>query len=108
MVEYRHSTHAVQDIKYHLLWVTKHRYKVLRSCVAERARDVVIVGGVVSPDHRHILLSAPQQLSPAELVQYAIHNGEVVPAAARRIPRTREAVLRAAHGCFCATVGTGG
>ena len=40
MAEYRHSAHAVWDIKYHLVWITKYRYKVLRGEVAERARDL--------------------------------------------------------------------
>jgi putative transposase len=61
MAEYRHSGHAVCDIKYQLVWITKYRYKILRGEVAERARDlirqichareVVIVRGSVSPDH---------------------------------------------------------
>ena len=40
MVEYRRSAHAVFDIKYHVVWITKCRYKVLRGRVAERARDL--------------------------------------------------------------------
>jgi REP element-mobilizing transposase RayT len=66
MVEYRHSAHAVWDIKYHLVWITKYRYKVLKGEVAERARDlirqicqareVVIIRGAVSPDHVHMLV----------------------------------------------------
>ena len=80
MVEYRRSAHAVFDIKYHMVWITKYRYKVLKGRVAERtrdlirqiceARDVVIVPGAVSPDHVHMLLSAPPDLSPSKLVQY--------------------------------------
>ena len=79
MAEYRRSAHAVYDIKYHLIWIRKYRYKVLRSGVAERARDlirqicqardVVIVCGAVSPDHIHVLVSAPPRLSPSKLVQ---------------------------------------
>ena len=29
MVEYRRSAHAVFDLKYHVVWITKYRYKVL-------------------------------------------------------------------------------
>lgn len=81
MAEYRHSAHAVFDLKYHLIWCTKYRKKVLRGQLAEAcardlirqicaARDVVIVRGAVSPDHIHLLLSAPPILSPAKLAQY--------------------------------------
>ena len=29
MMEHRTSGHAAWDIKYHVIWITKHRYKVL-------------------------------------------------------------------------------
>jgi putative transposase len=35
--EYRAIAHAVFDIKYHVVWITKYRYKILRGRVAERA-----------------------------------------------------------------------
>jgi REP element-mobilizing transposase RayT len=41
MGEYRTSAHAVFDIKYHVVWITKYRYKMLRGRVAERARDLL-------------------------------------------------------------------
>src|SRR5207247_920842 len=78
--EYQHSAHAVWDIKYHLVWITKYRYKVLRGEVAERARDLLrqicaarearIIRGAVSPDHVHMLVVVPPQLAPAKLVQF--------------------------------------
>src|ERR1700759_4883161 len=81
MGEYRQSGHAVCDIKYHLVWISKYRYKILRGEVAERARDlirqichageVVIVRGSVAPDHIHMLVSAPAQMAPSKLVQYS-------------------------------------
>jgi putative transposase len=73
MGEYRHSGHAVCDIKYHLVWITKYRYKILRGEVAERARDlirqichareVVIVRGSVSPER---CASAPRSYSSSQ------------------------------------------
>jgi len=41
MAEYRHSAHAVFDLKYHVIWCTKYRYKILRGRVAERVRDLI-------------------------------------------------------------------
>src|SRR6516164_1760722 len=80
MAEYRHSAHATLDLKYHVIWITKYRYKILRGRIAERARDlirqvcqareVVIKRGAISPDHIHIPLSAPPHLAPAKLVPY--------------------------------------
>jgi hypothetical protein len=31
----------VFDIKYHFVWITKYRYKILRGRVAERVRDLL-------------------------------------------------------------------
>jgi putative transposase len=66
MAEYRHTAHATFDLKYHVIWITKYRYEILRGRVAERARDLirqvcqareaVIIRGAVSPDHIHMLL----------------------------------------------------
>lgn len=116
MVEYRKSAHAVFDIKYHVVWITKYRYKVLRGRVAERARDlirqicsareVVIVRGAVSPDHVHMLLSAPAHLSPAKLVQYI--KGRSSRRLQDEFPELRKRYWGQhlwARGYFCATVG---
>ena len=80
MAAYRHSGHAICDIKYRLVWITKYRDKILRGEVAERARDpirqighareVVIVRGSMSPDPIHMLVSAPAHLASSKLVQY--------------------------------------
>lgn len=116
MVEYRHSAHAVYDIKYHVIWVTKYRYKVLRGRIAERARDVirqicaardvVILRGSVSPDHIHMLLSAPPHLSPAKLVQYI--KGRSSRRLQQEFPELGKRYWGQhlwARGYFCATVG---
>ena len=116
MAEYRHSADATFDLKYHVIWITKYRYKILRGRIAERARDVirqvcqardvVIIRGSVSPDHIHMLVSAPPQLAPAKMVQYI---------KGRSSRRLQEEFLELrkrywgqhlwARGYFCATVG---
>ena len=57
MAEYHHRGHSVTDLKYHLIWVTKYRFAVLKGDVAIRcgdlrrqicqAREVNIVRGAV-------------------------------------------------------------
>src|ERR1043165_7426496 len=74
------ARNATYDLKYHVIWITKYRYKILRGRIAERARDlirqicqsreVIVIRGAVSPDHIHMLVSAPPQLAPMKLVQY--------------------------------------
>jgi putative transposase len=116
MAEYRESAHAVWDIKYHLVWITKYRYKILRDEVAERARvlirqicearEVTIIRGAISADHVHMLVAAPPQIAPAKLVQYLKGRSS-------RLLQLEFAQLRKrywgqhlwARGYFCATVG---
>ena len=80
MAEYQTGGQTKHDIKYHLVWITKYRYKILRGEVAERARELIwqtcqmrevqIVRGAVSADHVHMLVAAPLHLAPSKLVQY--------------------------------------
>src|SRR3974377_471607 len=116
MGEARHSANAVFVIQYHVVWITKYRYRILRGRVAERARDlirqiceareVVIVRGSVSPDHIHMLVSAPAHLAPAKLVQYI--KGRSSRRLQEEFPELRKRYWGQhvwARGYFCATVG---
>lgn len=70
---YRKSSHAVYDIKYHIIWVTKYKYKVLQGKIAIRARELIrqgceargitILQGSVGKDHIHLLLSCPPSIA---------------------------------------------
>ena len=67
------------DLKYHLVWITKYRKKVLYGQVAERLRDLIreicktkdveIVNGSISKDHVHLFVSVPPYLSISKLMQ---------------------------------------
>lgn len=77
---YQKNSHAVYDIKYHVIWVTKYRYKVLYGPVALRTRELIrqgceargipILQGSVGKDHIHLLLSCPPSLAPSKILQY--------------------------------------
>jgi putative transposase len=116
MTEYRRSAHAVHDLKYHLIWCTKYRYKILTGRMAERARDlirqicqareVVIIRGAISPDHIHMLVAAPPILAPAKLAQYI--KGRSSRMLQAEFPELRKRYWGQhmwARGYFCATVG---
>ena len=116
MVDYRRSAHAMYDIKYHVIWVTKYRYKVMRGRVAERARElirqicqareVVIVRGAISPDHIHMLLSVPPNLAPAKVVQYIKgRSSRLLQAEFPELGKQYWGQHLWARGYFCATVG---
>lgn len=118
MVDYRHSAHAVFDLKDHVVWTTKYRYKILRGDVAERARDVIrqigaarevtIIRGAVSTDHVHMLLAAAAapQLAPSKLVQFL--KGRSSRMLQEEFPALRKRYWGQhlwAWGYFCASVG---
>ena len=78
-MDYRYGSHTVYNIEYHFVWVTKYRYQVLEGEVKLRVRELVrqtceafeikILSGVVSKDHVHILVSAPPNLAPSEIMR---------------------------------------
>ncbi len=79
MAEYRNDSHTVYDIKYHFVWITKYRYKVMKGAVALRLRDLLKQGceakgmrarGSIRSDYVHLLLLCPTNLSPSQIAQY--------------------------------------
>ena len=78
-MDYRQGSHTKFKIEYHFVWVTKYRYHVLQGDVALRVRELVrqtcerfeiqILRGVVSKDHVHILVSAPPDISPSDIMR---------------------------------------
>ncbi len=79
MKEYRRGAHTVFEIHLHLVWTTKYRRPALTGEVALRVRDMIreictrngieILKGHVRPEHVHLLLSVPPQLSPSRVMQ---------------------------------------
>ena len=79
MENYRKSSHSVYDLKYHIVWITKYRKKVLVGELAFRIRelirqickeqDVEIIKGHISKDHVHLFVSVPPHLSVSNFVK---------------------------------------
>ena len=79
-MEYRKRSHSTYDLRYHIVFCTKYRYRVLTGQVATRAREIIrevcaanyidIVSGGMSPDHVHLLLSIPPSMSVSKALQY--------------------------------------
>jgi putative transposase len=77
---YKKGSHSIYDLKYHIIWCTKYRYRVLTGEVAHRTREIIreicaanyvdILSGSMSTDHIHILVSVPPSLSISKLMQY--------------------------------------
>ncbi len=80
MQKYRKTSHTVYDIKYHLVWITKYRKRILKGELAKRVRELIrevckaneveIIKGHVSEDHVHLFVSVPPHISVSKLMQY--------------------------------------
>lgn len=117
MKQYRKGCHTVHDVKYHFVWITKYRYQVLRGDMALRVRDiirevciacdVIILKGVVSKDHIHLLVSAPPTVAPSRLAQ--LMKGKSSFKVQQEFPEIGKRYWGQhiwARGYFCATCGT--
>ena len=117
MTNYRTGGHTVYDIKFHLVWITKYRYKILKGNIGQRliallkqgceAKDIEIVKGHVAPDHVHMLVSVPPNLSASDVVRYL--KGRSSHLLQDEFPELKKRYWGQhlwARGYFCATVGT--
>ena len=78
-MQYNTGSHCVFYHRYHLVWSTKYRFKVLKGRVRLRVRDICrqvchenevdILRGVLSSDHVHMFVSVPPKLAISDLVR---------------------------------------
>jgi putative transposase len=79
MKDYKHTSHTIYDCKYHIVWITKYRYKILTNEVWDKARELLreiairnemkIYAWSINRDHVHMLLSIPPNISVSKAVQ---------------------------------------
>jgi putative transposase len=77
MEHFRRTAHTRFDIKYHLVWITKYRKKILKRDVGLRVRQIVrticaeleveILKVHVSSNHVHLFVSCPSHVSASYL-----------------------------------------
>jgi putative transposase len=78
-MQYNTGKHCVYYHRYHLVWSTKYRYKVLQGDIQLRVRDILrqvcaqnevdIIKGVLSADHVHMFVSIPPKLAVSDLMR---------------------------------------
>ena len=74
-MSYTSGSHTVFHHRYHIVWITKYRYKVLEGALRERIRTIIrqvcrelgvqIVSGVLSREHVHMFVEIPRILPSA-------------------------------------------
>jgi putative transposase len=80
-MQYQKGKHCVFYHRYHIVWSTKYRYKVLQGDIRLRIRDLIrqvcnengvdIIKGVISKDHIHMFVSVPPKLSISDFMRKA-------------------------------------
>ena len=78
-MQYDIGKHCVFYHRYHLVWSTKYRYKLLLGDLQLRVREIIrqvcaengveILKGVVSSDHVHVFVSIPPKLAVSDLMR---------------------------------------
>ena len=78
-MSYCTGSHTKFYHRYHVVWVTKYRYKVLKGDMRVRIREIIrqtcnelgvqIVKGVLSSDHVHMFLSIPPHVAVSTVMQ---------------------------------------
>ncbi len=78
-MQYDKGKHCVFYHRFHLVWSTKYRYKVLEGDVRLRVKAIIrqvcaehgvdIIKGVLSKDHVHLFVSIPPSLAVSDLMR---------------------------------------
>jgi putative transposase len=81
MPHYSKTAHTIYNHRYHIVWITKYRYKVLTYELKKRVREIIaqvseemgikIVNGVVSSDHIHVFVEIPPHVPVSDYVKKA-------------------------------------
>ena len=115
-MQYQKGKHSVFYHRYHVVWITKYRFKVLTGAVRLRVRDIIrqvceengveIVKGVLSADHVHMFVSIPPNLSVSDFIRKA--KGRSSHKVQMEFPQLRKRYWGRhfwGRGYFCATAG---
>uniref|UniRef100_UPI003FEFB486 IS200/IS605 family transposase n=1 Tax=Candidatus Ventrenecus sp. TaxID=3085654 RepID=UPI003FEFB486 len=110
-------SHVQYDIEYHIVWITKYRYRVLQGAIAERLRylirksfnsmKVTIISGSICKERIHILVSCPPSLSVSKFVQQLKgKTSRTLQMEFRELKTRYWGQYLWASGYFCRSVGT--
>nr|WP_225538337.1 IS200/IS605 family transposase [Wolbachia endosymbiont of Mansonella perstans] len=79
MTRYDKGKHTVFYHRYHIVWITKYRYKILTRAMKERIQIIIaevpeemgikVENGVISSDYLHLLVVIPPHIAVSDFVQ---------------------------------------
>ena len=114
--KYRRQSHATYDCRYHLVWVTKYRFRVIDKEVEIALKwaikdicdwkDIEILEGAVKEEHVHLYLNIPPKHSISEVMQWL--KGKSAERLLKKFPKLEKQYWGRhlwARGYFVSTVG---
>jgi len=111
--EYRRAYTSVFLINYHFVWIPRRRRPVLKGRVADRLRELIeekakelkldIIELAIQPDHVHLLVSAPPDLAPNQIMHRI--KGYTARVLRREFPSLRKLPSMWTRAYFVSTVG---
>ena len=82
--EYKKLSHVTYDCRYHLVWVTKYRFKVIDDEIRTAlkwsikhtcdSKGIEIIKGVVGEEHVHLYLQIPPKYSISDTMKWIKGN----------------------------------
>jgi Transposase IS200 like len=101
-MSYTSGSHTVFHHRYHIVWITKYRYKVLEGALRERIRTIIrqlckelgvqIVSGVLLREHVHMFVEIPPHIAVSDFVRRV----KLIASGADGVPGLAQALLGAA------------
>ena len=78
MSRFKKLSHVLWHCEYHIVWIPKYRYKVLRGKIGEEVRKTIIIQSErlgceivelnIQVDHVHLLIKVPPKVSISSLM----------------------------------------
>ena len=114
--KYRRQSHVVYDCRYHIVWITKYRFKIidkeieiaLKWIIKEICdwKDIEILEGSVQEEHIHLYLSIPPKYSISDSLKWI--KGKSAERLFKKFPELKKKYWGNhlwARGYFVSTVG---
>ena len=114
--KYKRQSHSVYDCRYHIVWVTKYRFKVIDKEIEIALKWAIknicdwkgidILEGSVMPEHVHLYLQIPPKYSISDVMQWV--KGKSAEQLLKKFPKLEKQYWGRhlwARGYFVSTVG---
>ena len=114
--KYRRQSHAIYDCRYHIVFVTKYRFKIINKEIEIALKwiikeicdwkDIEIIEGAVKEEHIHLYLQIPPKYSISDVMKWI--KGKSSERLLRRFPELKKKYWGRhfwARGYFVSTIG---